>query len=288
MSWKRSLGIVYIVSIIFVVLGYFFCKRLESSPFFQVYQLLVCSTYMWVPGICAIIFMKKEKKKLQFFHFINKQGLDVLWIPPAVACVGIAISSIFGGFSLEEVKNVAAKYHLTFNIPALNILLFIAILYLVAVVAGMTLNYLFALGEELFWRGYLWEKIRSMGFEKASLLIGCVWGVWHIPVIVLLHYNYPDHPAIGSLLMIVFCIAASPLFLYVREKEGSVVGPTMLHGIWNAFLPMCVIFFPQGNILLIAPLGISGILSASIVSGVLLRKYRAKKRLAASLLSDLI
>lgn len=39
------------------------------------------------------------------------------------------------------------------------------------------------LGEELGWRGYLQDRLnQNIGWLKASLLIGAVWFVWHLPL----------------------------------------------------------------------------------------------------------
>ena len=39
------------------------------------------------------------------------------------------------------------------------------------------------LGEELGWRGYLQERlVRHTGWLEASLLIGAIWFVWHLPL----------------------------------------------------------------------------------------------------------
>jgi membrane protease YdiL (CAAX protease family) len=46
-------------------------------------------------------------------------------------------------------------------------------------VAGLTINALAALGEELGWRGLLLRELSPPGFWRVSLLTGLVWGIWH-------------------------------------------------------------------------------------------------------------
>jgi membrane protease YdiL (CAAX protease family) len=117
--------------------------------------------------------------------------------------------------------------------PALRMLL-------QAMVAGITINAIVALGQELGWRGFLHHELR-MGFLQKSLVIGALWGVWHAPIVALGH-NYPQHPALGIVLMVAWATAISPIFAYVRERSGSVVAAGILHGTLNALggLPMIV------------------------------------------------
>lgn len=48
-----------------------------------------------------------------------------------------------------------------------------------AVVAGWTINGVFALGEEYGWRAPMWDELRTAGPVRARLVIGLAWGVWH-------------------------------------------------------------------------------------------------------------
>jgi hypothetical protein len=106
--------------------------------------------------------------------------------------------------------------------------------------AGITINALFAFGEELGWRGFLLRQFRQMSFIKASLTIGFIWGIWHAPMILMGH-NYPQHPEIGVLMMIVFCILITPFHLYITIKAKSVIAAAILHGTLNATAAISII-----------------------------------------------
>jgi hypothetical protein len=43
---------------------------------------------------------------------------------------------------------------------------------------------LLAIGEEYGWRGYLLPRLLPLGEVRATLLIGLVWGLWHLPLVV--------------------------------------------------------------------------------------------------------
>ena len=60
-----------------------------------------------------------------------------------------------------------------------------------ALLAGFTINGLFAFGEEYGWRGWLADELRPLGAFWANVITGVLWGLWHAPLI-LLGFNYGD------------------------------------------------------------------------------------------------
>jgi membrane protease YdiL (CAAX protease family) len=110
------------------------------------------------------------------------------------------------------------------------------LLFPVMLLQGMTvgalINCLFTFGEEFGWRGYLTMKLLPLGRNRALLVTGIIWGLWHAPVI-LMGYNYPTQPVLGVLLMIVFCIWISFMLGWLRLASGSVLTPTLGHAVIN-------------------------------------------------------
>jgi membrane protease YdiL (CAAX protease family) len=76
-------------------------------------------------------------------------------------------------------------------------------------VAGLTINVIAALGEELGWRGLLLRELSPLGFWRVSLLTGFVWGLWHAPLIVQGH-NFPDAPYVGTSRAVEGCCRRRP------------------------------------------------------------------------------
>jgi uncharacterized protein len=94
----------------------------------------------------------------------------------------------------------------------------------------------FALGEEIGMRGYLQPHLMSLGRTRALLLVGLVWGTWHMPLFFLA-------PAIGLLkgnLLLFFplfygtVVAASFLYGYLRIYTGSIWPASIAHSVHNA------------------------------------------------------
>lgn len=90
------------------------------------------------------------------------------------------------------------------------------------------------LGEEFGWRSYAVPALGTkMGWRTASLLIGVIWGLWHVP------WFFTEGTAQSQMPFVVFLlniIAGSVLFswLFLRSA-GSVVPALIAHTSLNAF-----------------------------------------------------
>jgi uncharacterized protein len=87
-------------------------------------------------------------------------------------------------------------------------------------------------GEEFGWRGYLQQRILIGRPLPAAMVTGLIWGFWHFPVI-LRGYDYPDHPALGSLLLVVLAVLLAYIFGWIREKSGSIWASSLAHAATN-------------------------------------------------------
>lgn len=125
--------------------------------------------------------------------------------------------------------------------------------------AGSTINAIFAFGEEVGWRGWLQHELSPLGFWRASLVGGVLWGIWHAPLILLAGHNFEKHRIAGAVVFIGVCVAASPMLAFVREAGGSVWMAAIFHGVFNG-LGMLPLMFVQGNELLVGMQGLAGML----------------------------
>lgn len=111
----------------------------------------------------------------------------------------------------------------------------------VVIATGLTINAIFALGEELGWRGYLLWELAPLGFWPASAVIGLSWGIWHAPIIVD-GYNFPSFPVLGVAVMVLACLVFSPLYVYLTLRARSVLAAAFLHGVFNAGGGLVVVY----------------------------------------------
>jgi uncharacterized protein len=97
--------------------------------------------------------------------------------------------------------------------------------------ASLGIMLFLSLGEELGWRAYaLPSLIQRFGFVGSSLLLGIVWGAWHLPKFWL----YQPPPPMAVLAFLLQITAASFLFTWlVQEARGSVLPAVIYHASFN-------------------------------------------------------
>jgi membrane protease YdiL (CAAX protease family) len=124
--------------------------------------------------------------------------------------------------------------------------------------------HLFALGEEIGWRGYfLPVLLKMMSQRNAVLLHGLMWGLAHAPLIAL-GFNYgPDYwgaPVTGILMMTLVCIVLGTWLAYVTLQSQSILPAVIFHGAGNVIgeLPVLVSFLSISPLIGPNPIGIVG------------------------------
>jgi uncharacterized protein len=92
--------------------------------------------------------------------------------------------------------------------------------------------FVLVVGEEVGWRGYaLPNLLARVSPVAASLILGVLWGVWHLPT-----FFVPGAPQYGLPIpaFVILTMAYSILFTWVYlHARGSVLIATLLHGAIN-------------------------------------------------------
>lgn len=122
-------------------------------------------------------------------------------------------------------------------------------LVLIQAISALTINTaigcLFTFGEEFGWRAYLVPKLLPLGHRQAVLLSGVVWGVWHWPVI-LMGYNYPETPLLGTVMMVYSTVVMGVFLAWVGLRGKSVWPAVIGHAAINANAGIAA-FFQQSD-----------------------------------------
>ena len=236
---------------------------------------------MWCPGIAAIICSRYVTPLSRRELGLRRGNLEryasiylfvLLFLIAAMGLsVGLGVQEV--NVSLEPLRSELVDQPYPFNDPILVTFINIVVAFTLAAV----LNSLFALGEELGWRGFLLAKMAPLGMARASILIGLIWGVWHAPAIFM-GYNYPGYPLVGALLMVWFTVGWSIIFTWLRQVAGSVLAAAFGHGLLNAVAGLPLLLLQDANSLMRAPLGITGLVPLTLLALLALGLLQKRQR----------
>jgi uncharacterized protein len=265
-----TIGISYLAACLF----YF-----SEYTYTSIHGIVFGVFYMFIPAISTLIVEKLIHKadiisQLNISFKFNKWFV-VSWIlPPILAFLTFGISLLFPDVSysadmegmFERFSNTLSPEQMEQMRNSMDTLPIHPIWITLAqgIFAGLTVNAIAGFGEELGWRGFLVKQFGSFHFVRVSLLIGFIWGIWHAPIILMGH-NYPEHPLIGVVLMIIWCILLSPVFLYILIKSRSVIAAAMMHGTLNGTAGIAILMVQGGNDLTVGITGLAGFIALMMV-----------------------
>ncbi|MCW3103509.1 MAG: Abortive infection protein [Bacteroidetes bacterium] len=248
--------------------------------------VVVAVFYMMAPAAAAIIVHKgiyKQPVKSLGLDFRKTKWKAFLWIPlvQVLLCllyVGVVLLfgnamhiSGFGFYSFDQGLFDARMQEMMMqsgvsSVPKIPIppAALLGITVIASVFIGGLVNSIFTFGEELGWRGFLYNETRSLGFWKSNLLIGTIWGLWHAPIILQGH-NYPDHPFAGVFLMVPLSISMGFIMSWMRAKTNSVIAPALFHGMINAAGSGLLMLCYEYTDLVGSIAGIAGIITCMLI-----------------------
>ncbi len=234
---------------------YYYISTLPADPMKGgIMGMILAFMYMPAPLYAYMINQSLSKESYAVNKFFDKSGLTLknffltigMFITWAILLLGVTFllgkifPSYFGTLITDteslarHISSLNGSSGGSANVPFGPIFLVI-MSFVSAIIAGFTINLLFALGEEISWRGYLMQEFAHLPFVKRNLLIGAIWGIWHAPIIIQ-GYNYGTSLAIpGVFAFILFCIGFSFAFGVIADKTKNVLFAGALHGMFNAF-----------------------------------------------------
>lgn len=231
---------------------------------------------MWIPALSALVAIIyqtiKSKEKFSIKNFFNNLGFRIC-----------NIKYIFLGI-LSPLIYLLIPYIVYWimypNDFAYNGVPIITILSdcLPALILGIFINLISALGEEIGWRGYLVPVLKEKyGQKKALIFSSLFWCIWHLPLIITGSY-LSDIPVLYQIPSFILCIF--PVGILCGDlalKANSVWPSAFLHAAHNNFDQGIFQLITRGDKMfyLVSETGIFTIIVTWII---VLIKYFVKKK----------
>lgn len=185
----------------------------------------------WAPTISALILIgasggrkgvRRFLKKLLHWRVGVQWYLVVIFSAGVIAFLATGLGILLGypapGLALPE------------GLPREAFLAALPIIFLVNIIVGGPL------AEDIGWRGYILPKLREhMPALHASLIIGVIWAIWHLPFFIFPLWN----KAVGDIPFFWFMLLTtgwSVLFAWVYVNTGSILMPVLFHAAINTTL----------------------------------------------------
>ena len=231
--------------------------------------VLVAGPYMWAPAVANVVARLATGEG--WTDLLLRPRLPEGWrawlvawlLPVALVLAGGAVyfaafPDSFGGLAavgdlLDRLGEVAGQ-PLPFD-PGT----YVALQFALGVVLSPFVNAPFTFGEEFGWRAYLLPKLAPLGWRRALVAHGVVWGVWHWPVIAMGHnygLGYAGAPYAGMATMVLFTVAVGVVLGWVTLRGGSVWPAVVGHAVVNGFAGFPALFFAGDPTPLLGPTGV--------------------------------
>ena len=194
---------------------------------------------MYCPALSAFITCKILKRKIANLGWAWGKPRYQLWaylVPLLYSLASYLIIWIagWGGFYNHTFVNETAK---SFGWEQLPNGLVILLYFVITGIYGMARSLSSALGEEIGWRGFLVPELsKTASYTKTSLIVGCIWAVWHFPVLIFADYNSGTPAWYGLTCFTVMVVSISFVFTWFRLKSNSLWTGAMLHASHNLFI----------------------------------------------------
>lgn len=189
--------------------------------------LMGCSILLWIGYFTA----GRERRKFAGLSRNNEgKGALLILLFVGLYCLRIFVPMIAEGLLTNTLREYGEMYAGILKNP----LFYLSII-------SLPINYplliIAFLGEEYGWRHFLQPIMqKKFGMKLGVILLGVVWGLWHIPVDTM-YYTQDSVPQmiIGQ---IITCVAIGIFFGYAYLKTNNIWVPVCMHFLNNNLIPI--------------------------------------------------
>lgn len=206
MNLLKTKGVFFFISVLITtILGVFLTHKLELDRSFYRYTVII-------PGFLALLFLFSSKlSDIRYTEFLKQfkiSSVTVKWL--LLSLVLYALLSYLA--SAVSMLAFNGKFVL---IPSFQIPL-----------SKVWLIFVLAFFEEIGWRGFgLPHLLKKSSFIKSSLIVGIIWGLWHLPGYLV---NFGAPTDIPFVIFWLWVVASSFIFTWLYLKSNA--------NVWTAVL----------------------------------------------------
>lgn len=194
---------------------------------------------MWSPALAGILTKKILGQPISTLGWKWGNPRYQLWsylIPLLYAAIAYIAVWIFRGGGFYD-HDFIAHVGKSFGLGDLPNWLVIVLYFAFAASTGVIRSCSSALGEEIGWRGLLVPQLaRNFSYTTTALISGCIWSLWHFPILIFADYNAGTPTWYALSCFAVMVIGISFVFAWMRLKSGSLWTAAILHGSHNLFI----------------------------------------------------
>jgi len=262
------LAVAYVPAYLMDLTIYFIgSEKALMNPFYR--SLMLGRMYLPMIGVILSLLITKigVKDGLKMYGLRIGKRFPQLFllgisIPYLIYVVGVAYGYLLGFPIANPVENTYLALPEEVK-RFLDPLALLVITLTSTLASGISLNMLFAIGEEIGWRGLMLDELRRrFSLPTVSIIIGVVWSLWHAPLIILFGYNYPTNRFLGMLLYTLICIIWTYILSILKLLGGSIIPAAAMHGTINAVAALMLFTIPVQRTLGM-PVGLLSIISSA-------------------------
>lgn len=221
-NWLLSVNGVLLTAVFLTLVAALENSILPWAPFFVVQALLALA----IP-LALKTYRFGSLRAVKWWHWLAGIAAAVLIQVVGGLFLGLLVPNLFGSQG-ETAVDISAALMAMYETAAARLNSDPATIQ----TAYMVMIFLWAaVGEELFYRGYMQGTLEThIGFNRAMLISAAFFALRHATQLLLL---WPDYPVIAALAWMTFSFAFGLAMSYLYRRTNSLTLPIFVHFILN-------------------------------------------------------
>lgn len=222
---KASITSFFVLTIIFTLPAYVLITLTGLNIILSPEMVFLFIPLSVIAPICAALVLTYKKaggigvKKLLKRSFDYKRVKNKKWFWPTLLLLPLLFSLVLGVSSWLELELLPAP------------------MPLIAAPIALIMFFLAALFEQVGWMGYAFEPMSNRwGLFMSTLLLGVIWGLWHVPMFI---FAMPEPEMIVAQVLVLIALRFLIVWLYSNTGK-SVFIAILFHAIYN----VCMLVIP--------------------------------------------